>query len=382
MPYGSKNVVSDTNGAVTDGLWNVPGVGPVPSQPLQPPAIAQDLASWAAVPGQVMAPQQPQTPGQWSDVDEATRQANIAQQYQWGPQTALTMMGAGGAPAEASVAMGRPSIEYLNARRAAKRASGGSKQAERKVTQGELFREEQSAMTPEEITAQKIESAWSDQRIAQEVMWDKIFEQLGLTRGYSLDETFGSGSRKLAVPLAFNGSLKNAEKVFDENGATIHKLQKSGRWPTYVATSPIEGEAYQFRDFDQAMQWVAPPKIMRPDPAAPGEPPPWAAGLMAAGLFPKLGHGDEPPKQTGPREPVLPILPDEPMPKPRKPTGEGIHSDIPGMKVAMAKKEKPKPPITINPALQEMIERVKRGEFTKGLQQQPYLAPPSEETGG
>jgi len=306
MPYGSKNVVSDTNGSIIDSLWDVPGVGPVPSQPMQTPAIAQDLASWAAVPGQVMAPQQPQTPGQWSDVDEAVRQSNLAAQYQWGPETALGMMAFGGAPADASLSMGRPSIEYLNARRAAKRTSGGTKQ----VTEAKYAPQE--ALTPEEITAQKVESQWSDQRIAQEVMWDKIFEQLGLTRGYSLDETFGSGSRKLAAPLAFKGSLKNAEKIFDEDGATIHKLQKSGRYPTYVATSPIEGEPYQFRDFEQAKQWVAPPKIMRPDPAVPGERPPWE----------------------------------------------------------------------VRPALQEMIERVKRGEFTKALQQQPYLAPPSKETGG
>jgi|SRR5215831_323546 len=366
MPYGSKSVVSDTNGSVVGDLWDVPGVGPVPSAPLQTPAMAQDLAAWAAVPGQVMQPQQPQVPGQWSDVDEAIRQSNLAAQYQWGPQTGLVMTGAGGAPADASLAMGRPSIEYLNARRAAKPVSGGTKQAT------EVKYAPESALTPEEITAQKIESQWSDQRIAQEVMWDKLFERFGLTRGYSLDETFGSGSRKFAVPLAFKGSLNNAEKIFDQDGATIHKIQKPGRWPTYVATSPIEGEAYQFGDLEQAKQWVAPPKIMRPDAATPGELPPWESSILAAAMFPKLGYGDEPPKQTGPREPVLPILPDEPMPKPRKPTGEGIHSDIPSMKIAMAKKpvEKPKPPLS--PTMQKMMEAIKAGKFSEGLKRTPY----------
>jgi|SRR5215472_10203007 len=96
MPYGSKSVVSDTNGSITDNLWDVPGVGPVPSQPMFPSGIASDLASWAAVPGQAMAPQQPQTAGQWSDVDEAIRQSNLAAQYEWAPTTAMSMVGAPG----------------------------------------------------------------------------------------------------------------------------------------------------------------------------------------------------------------------------------------------------------------------------------------------
>jgi hypothetical protein len=101
-------------------LYQVPGVGPVP---LEAPEIVksagQNLATWAATPGNVMGLQQgPQTYGQWSDVDEAVRQLNLAQQYQWGPETAFGMLGVGGAPAEATLAMGRPSIEYLNARRA------------------------------------------------------------------------------------------------------------------------------------------------------------------------------------------------------------------------------------------------------------------------
>lgn len=56
---------------------------------------------------------------------------------------------------------------------------------------------------------------------------------------------------------------------------------------------------------------------------------PWAAN---APLFPNLGHGDEPPLQEHIRKP-LSLSPgknelpgDEPMPKPIKPTGEGVYS--------------------------------------------------------
>lgn len=271
MPIGSDpNVVTDTNGSITD----VTGVGPVPQQvPGTVQSIAQNLATWAATPGNVYAGQQSQTPGMWSDLDEAVAQANIAAQFGWGPETALIMMGAGGAPADASLTMGRPSVEYLNARRAAKPASGGQAYA-----RTAKLAPETETMTPEEMTAAKAESDWAMLNITQEAFWDKLFERMGLTRGYSLDDTFGSGSRKLAPVGAtqFTGSLpKHAKEVFSEDGATIHKLQKPGRYPSYVATSPIEGERYQFKDFDEAKRWVAPPKFQRPEPAAPGERPPW-----------------------------------------------------------------------------------------------------------
>ena|SRR5215469_6778905 len=268
MPNGSKSVVADTNANVLDGLWDVPGAGPVPTAvPGFAQNMATDLASWAAVPGQVMAPQQPQVPGQWSDVDEATRQANIAQQYQWGPETAWAMMGFGGAPADASLAMGRPSIEYLNARRAAKRASGGTKQAT------EAKYAPQEVLTPEEITEQKVESQWADQRIAQEAYWDNLFEQFGLTRGYSLDETFGSGSRKLAP-------FVGGDLIFSERGGSVYKQQKPGRWPKYLAQNAA-GETEHFKDPEKAKQWAAPPEVMRPDPAPSYELPPWEEGTVA-----------------------------------------------------------------------------------------------------
>ena len=50
-----------------------------------------------------------------------------------------------------------------------------------------------------------------------------------------------------------------------------------------------------------------------------------------ASLYPNLGYGDEPPKE-GAKPKTLPIRPpgDEPLPKPKAPTGEGIHSEEPG----------------------------------------------------
>jgi hypothetical protein len=244
-------------------IYQVPGVGWVPQE--VPPVVqqgAQNLATWASAPGYVMEAQQPQVPGQWSDIDEAIRQSNLAAQYQWGPEMAYLMMGLGGAPAEASLAMGRPSIEYLNARRAAKPASGGTTYA-REATYAP-----ESALTPEEITEQKVETMWADQRIAQEAYWDKLFEQFGLTRGYDIEDTLGSGSRKL-------GKL-----IFAERGGSVFQNQKPGRWPTYTGQNAA-GETQEFRDVEQAKQWASPPEVMRPDPAAPYELPPWEEPIKA-----------------------------------------------------------------------------------------------------
>jgi hypothetical protein len=80
--------------------------------------------------------------------------------------------------------MPRPTIEYLNARRALMPASGGAKQ-------------DHSAkyMPDRELdicgrTELECESAWSDYRIRADVMWQQIFERLGLDQGYELGETF------------------------------------------------------------------------------------------------------------------------------------------------------------------------------------------------
>ncbi len=61
-------------------------------------------ANWAAVPGRVAQGQQPQTPGMWSDEDEAVSQLNAAQEPNWGAQTALNMVGSGTPFAEAGAA--------------------------------------------------------------------------------------------------------------------------------------------------------------------------------------------------------------------------------------------------------------------------------------
>src|SRR5215469_8900609 len=80
----------------------------------------------------------------------------------------------------------------------------------------------------------------------------------------------------------FVGDLgKYAEEVFSEGGATIHKLQKPGRWPTYVTTAPDTGERFQYRDFEQAKRSIVTPEIQRPDPALPGALPPWEEPIHA-----------------------------------------------------------------------------------------------------
>jgi hypothetical protein len=85
---------------------------------------------------------------------------------------------------------------------------------------------------------------------------------------------------RLARPFA--GALEGAEELFSQGGATIHKLQKPGRWPSYVATHPTGG-AYQFRSEDEAMKWLNPQMpVMKPEPpASPMEIPPWEEGIKA-----------------------------------------------------------------------------------------------------
>ena len=57
------------------------------------------------------------------------------------------------------------------------------------------------------------------------------------------------------------------------------------------------------------------------------------AQVREALMYPKLGYGDEPPKET--KAPLKPRpSDDEPMPKPKPPTGEGIHSETKPMQVA------------------------------------------------
>src|SRR5271166_2950534 len=88
-----------------DPFAEVPGVGVVPTAvPAAARAVGEGMASWAAAPGNVYRGQQPQVPGQWSDVDEARAQLNAGGQYQWGPQTATMMVGGGSPFAEAGTA--------------------------------------------------------------------------------------------------------------------------------------------------------------------------------------------------------------------------------------------------------------------------------------
>jgi hypothetical protein len=86
--------------------------------------------------------------------------------------------------------MSKPTIDYLNARKAALAASGGSKH------KGHRYLSDAPAYCPDsdldinELTEQRVESAWCDYRIRAETMWDAIFARAGLTRGYDVEETF------------------------------------------------------------------------------------------------------------------------------------------------------------------------------------------------
>jgi hypothetical protein len=74
----------------------------------------------------------------------------------------------------------------------------------------------------------------------------------------------------------FTSSLKSAEEIFSSDAGSIHKLQKSGRWPTYIATHQPSGDQYQFKSEDKALRWLG-IQIpgQRPEPAGPNERPPW-----------------------------------------------------------------------------------------------------------
>ena len=67
-----------------------------------------------------------------------------------------------------------------------------------------------------------------------------------------------------------------------------------------------------------------------------------------------------------------------------KPTPEGKRSEAEGTVQLAAADKSPKAPARppLSPRMQEIMERILRGELTEHLKPQPYEAPPSEETGG
>lgn len=67
--------------------------------------VAQGAYDWFRTPGVVSQSQSPQQPGMWSDEDEARKLATEGTATQWGPQTALSMVG-GGAPFAEEGALG------------------------------------------------------------------------------------------------------------------------------------------------------------------------------------------------------------------------------------------------------------------------------------
>ena len=71
--------------------------------------------------------------------------------------------------------MSRATIDYLNARKAAKAASGG------KTYSRETEQTPDRELDPIELTECQMESAWSDYRINAGAMWERIFARFGLT---------------------------------------------------------------------------------------------------------------------------------------------------------------------------------------------------------
>jgi hypothetical protein len=69
--------------------------------------------------------------------------------------------------------MPRASIDYMNARRALKPASGGATQS-RTVKYAPDCK-----LDPHDLLELQIDSAWSDHRIRAEAMWQQIFERFG-----------------------------------------------------------------------------------------------------------------------------------------------------------------------------------------------------------
>jgi hypothetical protein len=76
----------------------------------------------------------------------------------------------------------------MNARRALKPASGGARSYKGKQYHPAPKYAPANELELEEQTALAIESAWSDHRIAAEVMWQQIFERFGFLRAETVDE--------------------------------------------------------------------------------------------------------------------------------------------------------------------------------------------------
>jgi hypothetical protein len=78
--------------------------------------------------------------------------------------------------------MTKATIDYMNARRACKAASGGT------VYSREVRPMPDSELDLCELTDAQCDSAWSDYRIRAEAMWQQIFERFGYLPAEHVDE--------------------------------------------------------------------------------------------------------------------------------------------------------------------------------------------------
>lgn len=82
--------------------------------------------------------------------------------------------------------MARASIDYMNAIRNSKPASGGTNYG-RLPTKADCYVPDRD-LDLWERTDLAIDSAWSDHRIAAGAMWDAIFAKFGLEQGEDHDD--------------------------------------------------------------------------------------------------------------------------------------------------------------------------------------------------
>jgi hypothetical protein len=80
--------------------------------------------------------------------------------------------------------MPRPTIDYLNARRDAKGATGGTTYSR------ECKHAPDHELDCWEYIEQQTASKWSDLAINSQAYWDRVFAQFGLVQGHDLEETF------------------------------------------------------------------------------------------------------------------------------------------------------------------------------------------------
>lgn len=276
MPIGdNRNLVTDTNGSVLDPLYQAQS----PVQPSQPsiasmlgwPSVAQGVQ----VAGDIVPfPHELARPPSGDPVGP-----------QAGPHNVLQMDPlAGGVPQGASpTGSFKGKVDWARFDRELEKMimQKGPEQSQKEMDEITSFAKglqdlvKKNTQKIKELRA-SLPAGYKEPSIAGEVAEGVMKGKINILHPEDKQKLTVKTFDPLEDAVPFTGNLpKHAEEMFSEGGAAIFKLQKPGRWPTFVAISPTS-EAYQFKDFEKAKRWVAPPPVMRPDPPLdPNEPPPW-----------------------------------------------------------------------------------------------------------